>query len=92
MVERDLGKHDPGMVVVDEMVGMWLGLWLVPHHLWLFLIALGLFRLFDIWKPFPINSIQKLPEGWGIMMDDVGAGIYTLLLVHLIRIFFFPGV
>ena len=83
-VEKDSQKHDPQIVVVDEMVGMWISLLFVPITWWSYLIAFGLFRFFDIAKPYPINSLQKLPLGWGIMMDDVGAGIYALLIMHII--------
>lgn len=87
-VEKDSQKHDPSLVVVDEMIGMWISLLLVPHIWWAYLIAFALFRFFDIVKPFPINSLQNLPDGWGIMLDDVGAGIYALIATHIILLFF----
>lgn len=83
-VEKDQGSEDPGLIVVDEMVGMWIGLLFVPRLWWTFLLAFLLFRLFDILKPFPINAVQKLNNGWGIIMDDVLAGIYTLVTMHLL--------
>lgn len=87
-VEKDSQTHDPSLVVVDEIVGMWISLLLVPHIWWAYIIAFALFRFFDIVKPYPINSLQKLPLGWGIMLDDVGAGIYALIATHLILLFF----
>lgn len=83
-VENDQGAEDPRMVVVDEMVGMWIGLLFVPHYWWAYFIAFALFRLFDILKPFPINAAQRLSGGWGIMMDDVLAGLYTLGCIHFL--------
>ena len=85
-LEKDLG-HDPSIVVIDEVVGMGIGLLLLPQNYIWFFIAFLLFRLFDISKPPPINLSQKLPGGWGIMMDDVIAGLYTLVLVQMIRYF-----
>jgi phosphatidylglycerophosphatase A len=81
---EDIYGHDPSLVVIDEMIGMGISLLYVPRIWWLFLIAFVLFRLFDILKPRPINAIQKLPGGWGIMLDDVLAGIYALFIVHLV--------
>lgn len=83
-VEREQKSKDPSIVVVDEIVGMWISLLFVPHLWWSFLIAFALFRLFDVLKPFPANSIQNLKGGLGIMMDDVVAGIYALIGTHLL--------
>ncbi|NIU01416.1 MAG: phosphatidylglycerophosphatase A, partial [Nitrosopumilaceae archaeon] len=76
-VERDSGIEDPSLVVVDEIIGMWISLFFIPYLWWSYLIAFLLFRFFDVVKPFPVNSIQKLQNGWGIMMDDVLAGVYA---------------
>jgi phosphatidylglycerophosphatase A len=74
----DIGVHDHGGIVWDEFVGMWLALWLIPEGwVWL-LLAFGLFRLFDIVKPWPIGWLdRKLGGGLGIMMDDVLAGLFA---------------
>lgn len=85
-VEKDLG-HDPSIVVIDEVVGMGISLLLLPRNFWLFFIAFLLFRIFDIFKPPPINLSQNLPDGWGIMLDDVIAGLYAFLVVQIIRYF-----
>jgi phosphatidylglycerophosphatase A len=79
---RRLGERDPRRIVIDEVVGQWIALFLVPLS-WLNL-ALGflLFRFFDVLKPLGIRSVEKLPGGWGIMTDDVAAGLASLLLLH----------
>ena len=76
-----LDDHDPSEVVIDEVVGMGISLFMLPHSFTLYLLAFCLFRLFDILKPSFIYHIQKLPAGWGIMLDDVLAGLFTLALV-----------
>jgi phosphatidylglycerophosphatase A len=82
VVERQQGP-DPSLVVIDEMVGFWIALLALPKTWPVLLIAFFLFRIFDIWKPFPVRRAERLPEGWGIMADDAIAGIYTNLLLHL---------
>lgn len=78
IVAREAGREDPGFVVVDEVAGQWIALvGMLPdwRHA---LLALLLFRLFDIWKPWPIRRLEALPEGTGIMLDDVAAGVLAL--------------
>ena len=87
-VEKDLGKEDPSIVVVDEVAGMWISLLFLPVTPWIYGAAFLLFRIFDVLKPYPINSLQKLDGGLGIMMDDVVAGIYTLLIMQFYLHFF----
>src|SRR5438445_12335628 len=80
VVARESGIKDPGFVVIDEVAGQMIALIGVPVS-WNYLIAgLILFRIFDILKPFPLRRLENLPDGTGIMMDDVGAGLYALLL------------
>ena len=76
-----MGDHDPSEVVIDEAVGMGISLFMLPHSLVLYLLAFFLFRFMDIFKPSFIYRIQNLPGGWGIMLDDVLAGIFTFALV-----------
>jgi len=80
IVARESGHEDPGFVVIDEVAGQWIALILMrpdwPHAA----LALALFRLFDIWKPWPIRRFEALPEGTGIMLDDVAAGVLALLV------------
>jgi phosphatidylglycerophosphatase A len=81
VVARESGADDPGFVVIDEVAGQMIALIGVPLH-WKYLLAsLILFRVFDIVKPLPLRRLEKLPGGIGIMMDDVGAGIYALVLL-----------
>lgn len=83
ITERYLGKEDPGEVIIDEVAGQMIALILVPHQLKYYIIAFVLFRLFDILKPPPVSTADKfMKEGWGIMFDDVFAGIYALLVIH----------
>ena len=85
VVARQSGRKDPPFVVADEAVGQWITLIACPCALRNAAFGLILFRLFDIWKPFPIRRIEHLPEGWGIMLDDVGAGVYALISMQIIR-------
>ncbi len=85
IVEREAGRTDPGFVVVDEVIGQWIALLGSPTDWRHGLIALVLFRLFDIIKPFPVRRLERLPRGWGIVFDDVAAGLYALLIASLIR-------
>ena len=77
------GDKDPKEVVIDEFVGMWIALIWLPHSLKLIVIALILFRIFDIAKPFGIRRLEKIRGGMGIMMDDIAAGILSALILHL---------
>ena len=75
---RSTGKKDPGEVVIDEVAGQSLALSLVPLDWRLYLVAFVLFRIFDILKPKPVSTLEALPDGWGIMLDDLMAGLYAL--------------
>ncbi|MAW88189.1 MAG: phosphatidylglycerophosphatase A [Phyllobacteriaceae bacterium] len=75
--------HDPSKVVVDEMVGLWVAMLGIPVTWQWLLAAFVLFRIFDIWKPLVIKRAEALPGGWGVMADDVLAGIYSAALLHL---------
>ena len=82
-----LDNQDPPEVVIDEVVGMGISLFMLPHDLGLYLLAFFLFRIFDIVKPLFINRMQDFPGGWGIMLDDVMAGLLTFVIVNGISIF-----
>ena len=87
-VAREAGRPDPGFVVIDEVAGQWLALVLMPPLWPNALLAFILFRFFDILKPWPIRRLEALPEGTGIMVDDLGAGLIALglgqLALHLL--------
>jgi phosphatidylglycerophosphatase A len=77
--EEFFARADPGHVVIDEVAGQMAVFLLSPHASWKLLLAgFGLFRIFDITKPFPARWAERLPGGWGIMIDDVIAGGYAL--------------
>ena len=81
---RASGKHDPGAIVVDEAVGQWIALFGAAPLTWqAWLAAFALFRIFDIWKPQPVRRAESLPGGWGIVADDVAAGLYAALVLFL---------
>jgi phosphatidylglycerophosphatase A len=83
---RDLGAHDPGAIVWDEIVGFLVAMYLIPRDWRWVLAGFVLYRLFDIWKPYPIRMVERgLGVGTGIMADDVVAGVYTLAILHLVR-------
>jgi phosphatidylglycerophosphatase A len=83
VVARESGIKDPGFVVIDEVAGQMIALIAVPLHWKYMLASFILFRSFDIVKPFPLRRLEALPGGTGIMMDDVGAGLYALALLQL---------
>jgi len=83
---RESGRHDPGFVVIDEVAGQWIALLGSPSDWRHALIALVLFRLFDITKPFPARHLERLPAGWGIVFDDVAAGLYAWGVAAVLRI------
>lgn len=87
-VERALGQKDPGIIVVDEVAGMTLSVLLLPRTIPVLLVAFFLFRLFDVWKPFPARESQAFTGGLGVMIDDLIAGAYALILVMGARALF----
>jgi phosphatidylglycerophosphatase A len=86
-VEAEIGRHDPGLVVVDETLGTLLTCAFLParalHGVPVYVAAFFLFRLLDIWKPGLIGRSQALPRGWGIVVDDVLAGLLGGALLGL---------
>ncbi len=81
---RLIGKKDPGSVVVDEVLGEWVTLLGATVLNWKsFLAAFLLFRVFDIWKPWPVRKLEELPEGAGIVADDLAAGLYAALILYI---------
>lgn len=84
--EKILDRKDPGVVVIDEVIGMLITLIGAPDNPLLWLLGFALFRLFDIFKPYPIRLIdQRINGGLGIVLDDVLAGIYSFIVLQLFR-------
>jgi phosphatidylglycerophosphatase A len=79
---RRIAVHDHPGIVWDEIAGIYLALLVAPPSIWAWALAFGLFRLFDIWKPWPIRDLDhRLKGGLGIMLDDLVAALYTALLL-----------
>jgi len=84
ITEDIVGEKDPGIVVIDEIIGMAVSMWNLQFHWSSALVLFFLFRLFDIWKPFPVKQIENtFRGGLGIVMDDVMAGIFTNVFFRL---------
>jgi phosphatidylglycerophosphatase A len=86
LASHESGRHDPQFVVIDEVAGQWIALLGSPADFRHGVIAFILFRLFDITKPFPVRHLEKLPGGWGIVFDDVAAGLYALGVASVLRL------
>ncbi|CAN5307340.1 phosphatidylglycerophosphatase A [soil metagenome] len=84
-VADELGTKDPQIVVIDEVAGMLIALLPATPSIASVVVAFVLFRVFDAGKPWPVSALERLPRGWGIMMDDVGAGILSALVIMLLR-------
>ena len=84
LIEEELAVHDPGEIVIDEWVGQWIALWWLELSCFWGLMAFFVFRLFDIWKPWPVKKLDLISHGWGVMLDDVAAGIYTVLVIQTV--------
>ena len=82
-VEDILKEKDPGCVVIDEVAGGMIAFFLLPLKWPVIIIAFFLFRAFDMFKLYPVNEWEKLEGGPGIMMDDLVAGVYTCLTMHI---------
>jgi len=82
-------KEDPSEIVIDEWVGQWIALWLIPHSFYWGFASFVLFRIFDIFKLGPVQGMDDIKSGTGIMMDDVVAGILALLVTQ--SLYYFIG-
>ena len=79
---------DPKECTIDEVVGMWITLLFLPKKIWWIIIAFLIWRVMDIVKPFPARKLEDIKGGWGVMLDDIMAGIYSFISIHLIIYFF----
>jgi len=82
-IEKEQGK-DAGLIVIDEVVGQWITYLFIPLNFTAIISGFLLFRLFDIWKPFPADRAQELKAGWGVMTDDVIAGIFANIVLQVV--------
>ena len=87
---RRLGIEDPGRVVIDEVAGMWVSLLFLPFGWKTALVGFLAFRVMDVVKPWPARQLEDLHGGWGIMADDLMAGVYANLLVRVVLLVW-PG-
>jgi phosphatidylglycerophosphatase A len=86
VVEREVGVEDPQVVVIDEVAGMLVTMLPVPFFSWRATVAgIAIFRLLDVVKPWPVRAFENLPSGWGIVLDDVAAGILGALAMVGLR-------
>lgn len=85
--EPIFGKKDAGQVVIDEIAGYFVTMFALPATWPWALAGFAAFRLFDVWKPWPIDNLQRLRGGWGVMIDDLLAGVYGCALLHVIAYF-----
>ncbi|MDA9064461.1 phosphatidylglycerophosphatase A [Pseudomonadales bacterium] len=86
-VAVEMQVKDPACIVFDEFVGVWVALFMLPVGWYWPVIGFILFRLFDIFKPWPVSWLdQKLPGGWGIMLDDVAAGLFSLIILQVLAL------
>jgi len=84
-------SHDDSRITIDEVAGVWLALMLLPARLDVVLVGFVLFRIFDIWKPFPVRAAEALPGGLGVMADDLVAGLYANACGQLLWRLALPG-
>ena len=85
MVAKETNRTDPQIVVVDEVIGQWITLAGAATFNWkTWLAGFALFRLLDMWKPAPARQLEGLPGGWGIVADDVMAGLYGALAIFVL--------
>tara|TARA_B100000131_G_C18122437_1_gene613410 strand:+ start:4041 stop:4484 length:444 start_codon:yes stop_codon:yes gene_type:complete len=89
LIEKKLNLKDPSFIVIDEFAGMFISLMLIPKDISLYILGFILFRFFDIFKPFYIDTVQKYRYGIGVMADDILAGIVTLFIINLYMLFIF---
>lgn len=84
-VARESGRKDPQIVVIDEVAGQWLALTLCLPQMPFAVVGLVAFRVFDILKPPPVRAFERLPEGTGIVVDDLAAGVYALIMQAVLQ-------
>ena len=88
VLEKEVSKKDPSIVVIDEVAGYFISVAFLPYTIYTIVGAFIVFRVFDVLKPFPANISQKLKGGYGIMADDIIAGIYSCIILHVLNYIF----
>ena len=83
LLEKQLNEKDPSIACIDEVVGVMIALWGLPLIWPVMICGFFLFRAFDMFKIYPVNKLEALPGGWGIMLDDCMAGVYTNIILRL---------
>jgi phosphatidylglycerophosphatase A len=76
--------EDPAEYTLDEFIGMWITLLFIPKKIWFILLAFLIWRVLDILKPFPAGKLESVKNGWGVILDDVMAGIYSFMIIQII--------
>ncbi len=77
-------EHDASKIVIDEVIGVWIAVWAMPFEWQYYIYALALFRFFDIAKPLFIRKLDNMHNDWSVMLDDVLAGIYSLIVIQVL--------
>ncbi|OIO74351.1 MAG: hypothetical protein AUJ85_05665 [Elusimicrobia bacterium CG1_02_37_114] len=85
--EKETGRKDDRRIVIDEIVGFWVCMLFIPHRITFFAAGFLLFRFFDIIKIPPVKKLEKLPGGFGIVLDDIAAGVMTNIVLQILKIF-----
>ncbi len=86
VAERCLGRPDPQVVVIDEVVGQWLTLAAAaPDNPFHWVLGFALFRVLDVLKPYPIRRLEHYRGGWGVVADDAAAGLYAMMILAGLR-------
>ncbi len=80
------GERDPKCVVIDEITAFYMVFFPQKPDIWFLILGFLIFRILDIIKPFPARLMERLPKGWGIMLDDIVAGVYAFLLLKIIHL------
>ncbi|MDD5772825.1 MAG: phosphatidylglycerophosphatase A [bacterium] len=89
LAETIFDEHDSPKIIIDEIAGFLITMLFIPLNIKFIFFGFTLFRIFDIWKPFPISYLQKFPGGTGIMADDILAGIYSNFILQIINHFLY---
>ena len=86
-IERESGTEDNQIIVIDEIAGVWVTLLIAPEGIWWIAAALTVFRIMDISKPFPIKNLESVKSGYGVMLDDILAGVYAGVILLMVERF-----